>query len=85
MHHFHLTYLLKKEINEIYIMNSLHTFAISSVGIFVPIFLLNRGFSLLLVLLYLGLNAFSVSECPMQDCDTLLCMVSGIPSSSVSP
>ena len=53
--HVHFTYLLKKEINEIYMMNALHTFALAMVGIFVPILLLTEGYSLLAVLMYLGL------------------------------
>lgn len=45
-HHLSLRYFLKKEINEIYVMNALQSFATSMMAIFIPIFLLKRGFLL---------------------------------------
>jgi len=54
MNRFHLKagYLLKKEITELYIANALRTFAISTIVIFIPIFLLKQGFSLLDVAIF---------------------------------
>ena len=48
MHRLHLkiNYLLKKEINELYLMNAIRTFAISTIVVFIPIFLLIKGYGL---------------------------------------
>ncbi len=45
-------YLLNKELTEIYITHSMRSFAISMVGIFVPIFFLERSFSFFSVLMF---------------------------------
>lgn len=52
-HQFHFRYFLSKEINEVYVMNTIRSFAESMIGIFVPIFLLKQGFAFSLVLLFL--------------------------------
>ena len=56
MPHFHnqfrLSYFLRREINELYVMNAIRSFADSMISIFVPIFLLKQGFSLSYVLLF---------------------------------
>lgn len=63
-HHFHLRYFLRKEINELYVMNAIRSFADSMISIFVPIFLLKQGFALSLVLLYLlSWSIFAVVFC----------------------
>lgn len=49
-----LDYLLHKDINELYITNALRTFAVSIVGLFVPIFLMEKGLSLTTIFLYLS-------------------------------
>ncbi|MFW6449870.1 MAG: MFS transporter [Nanoarchaeota archaeon] len=56
--HIKIPYFLQKEINEVYIMHSLRSFAISTVAIFVPIFLLKNGYSFFELALYFG--AYSV-------------------------
>ena len=54
MHDAHLktTYLLKEEIKELYLTSAIHSFAIALVAIFIPIFLLQSGFSLVQVVIY---------------------------------
>ena len=54
MHNAHLktTYLLKEEIKELYLTSAIHGFSIALVAIFIPIFLLQSGFTLLQVILY---------------------------------
>ncbi|PIN80606.1 hypothetical protein COV13_03310 [Candidatus Woesearchaeota archaeon CG10_big_fil_rev_8_21_14_0_10_32_9] len=47
-----IQYLLRKEITEIYLMSAIHTFAESMISLFIPIFLLTKGYSLLSVILY---------------------------------
>ncbi len=48
IHHFQdkAVYFLKKEITEIYIANSIRSFAMSMISIFIPIYLLKKGYSL---------------------------------------
>ncbi len=55
MHRFQLKaeYLLKKDINELYIMSAIRTFAISTIMIFIPIFLLKNNFSFIEIGLYI--------------------------------
>ncbi|MGM5482851.1 MAG: MFS transporter [Nanobdellota archaeon] len=50
--HMKVPYFLKKEINEIYIMHSLRSFAVSTTSIFIPIYLLKHGFNFYEVALY---------------------------------
>ncbi len=54
MHRFQLKaeYLLKKDINELYIMSAIRTFATSTIMIFIPIFLLKNNYSFIEVGLY---------------------------------
>lgn len=51
MHQIHLKiqYLLRKEINELYITNAIRAFAISTVSIFIPLFLLRNDYSIMQV------------------------------------
>lgn len=55
MHRFELKthYFLKSEINELFITNALRTFAISTISIFIPIFLYQKGYSMIDICLYL--------------------------------
>lgn len=40
-----LHYLLKKDINELYLTHAIRSFAISMIGLFIPIYLLQQGYS----------------------------------------
>lgn len=51
--HFHIPYLLRKDINELYIANAIRNFSISTVAIFIPIFLLENGFGFIGIGIYL--------------------------------
>jgi len=48
-----IDYLLHRNITELYITNALRTFAVSTVSLFIPIFLLEKGVSLGAIFLYL--------------------------------
>lgn len=52
-HHFHLFSILrKKELSELYIMAIIRTFAFALIGVFVPAYLLDLGYSLDALILY---------------------------------
>jgi len=59
MHRFHLNipYLLRKDINELYLANAMRAFAISTIAIFIPIFLLKQGFGFIGVGIYFLLHS----------------------------
>ncbi|MBW2967253.1 MFS transporter [Candidatus Woesearchaeota archaeon] len=59
MHRFHLKadFLLNREINELYVTHALRSFAVSMIAIFIPIFLLKQGYSLIGVGLFLVLRS----------------------------
>lgn len=59
-HHFHiLSILRRKELSEIYIMTLIRSFALSLIGIFVPAYLLDLGYSLdALVFYYISIGVF---------------------------
>lgn len=50
MHHYHLPHLFnfrfRKELSEVYIMSLIRSFACSLIGVFVPAYLINLGYSL---------------------------------------
>lgn len=50
--HLKLPYLMNREITELYVTNALRTFAVSTIAIFIPVFLLKQGFSMLHVALF---------------------------------
>ena len=54
MHRFHLkiNYLLKNELTELYITHALRSFALSMIALFLPIFFLRQGFSIMQVLFF---------------------------------
>ncbi len=62
IYHFHqkLVYFMKEEINEIFITNSIRSFALSMISVFVPIFFLKMGYSLQEVLLFYVLYSLIV-------------------------
>lgn len=51
-----LEYFLKKEITELYLTNSLRSFGLSLIAVFLPIFFIKKGYSLLDIVLYLLIN-----------------------------
>ena len=53
-------YFLKSEINEIYLTHSIRSFITSMIAVFIPIFLVEKGFSLYEVGLYYLIQAFGV-------------------------
>jgi hypothetical protein len=53
-----IEYFLKKEITELYITNSLRSFGLSLISVFLPIFFIKQGYSLLDIVLYLTINIF---------------------------
>ncbi|MFW6230761.1 MAG: hypothetical protein ACOC32_01925 [Nanoarchaeota archaeon] len=56
-HHNRVQYLLNRELTEIYITHALRHFAISMVGIFVPLYFLNAGLAFHHVVLYYVLHS----------------------------
>jgi len=50
--HLKFQYLLKSEMNELYITYALRTFAISTIAIFIPLYLLQNGYDMFSVLTY---------------------------------
>jgi len=64
-HHNHfLHFLHNRELNELYASIALRSFALSMIGIFIPIYLLQEGYSLASVLIFFavvtGIHAFGV-------------------------
>lgn len=57
--HIKIPYFLQKEINEVYIMHSLRSFAVSTISIFIPIFLLQKGYSFFDLVIFFSLYAVS--------------------------
>ena len=56
--HHHLHFLKNRELNELYISVAIKSFAVSTISIFIPIFLLNLNYSLTSVLIFYAiLNA----------------------------
>ncbi len=53
-----IEYFLKKEITELYITNSLRSLGLSLISVFLPIFFIKQGYSLLDIVLYLLINIF---------------------------
>jgi len=56
-HHHFLHFLHNRELNELYASIAIKSFAISLIGIFIPIFLIQAGYSLTSVLLFFALLA----------------------------
>lgn len=60
MHHHNFWHFFKyKELNELYISMAVRSFSLSMIGIFMPIYLLNLGFSFSSVALFFAVLAFS--------------------------
>ena len=60
MHKLHIKvdYLLKKEINELYVTNAIRTFAVSTIAIFIPIFFLKNGYTIYDIGMFLFIKFF---------------------------
>ncbi|MBU0666092.1 MAG: hypothetical protein KKC26_01895 [Nanoarchaeota archaeon] len=51
-------YFLKKEINELYLTHAIRSFAVSTIAIFIPIFFLQKNYSLVEVMIYFLVHSF---------------------------
>lgn len=61
--HHKLAYFLKQELTEIYVAHAIHSFAFSMISIFIPIFLLKEGFSLLqIAAFYITVNLVVMTQ-----------------------
>ena len=57
--HIKIPYLLKSELNELFVTNSIRSFALSMISVFLPIFFLKTGYTIIHILLFyiIGVSA----------------------------